>query len=526
MSIGFIGSLDSLSARKNEGTKTSGESPRNFLSPPATSQAIESKSKPHLLLLAGIDDSNEALCRRPRPSESAIGRRRQARLHVQGRAPAARGGRRRAAPSRPRSPPPIPNPPPPPPSDSSHRRDHDHDRDRDRDRDRDCRVRNRERERDKELDAVREQYLEPKKRVIKPCEKFRFSFEWENTEDTFRDINALYQNPHEARLLFGRGFITGSYRREQKKQAALVEQAVGVGHVSGRHQRKQDPREEAILAGEAGGEEKGVALFEVGGVGVGSGVGSYECREAGFGGRGGGRLCACASDEEGAASGRSDRARNHGVGPSHRNVDLAGCESSKRDAETNRRGRREAGVRFFILLQLHGLCWLSIAGIFPTHPDGFRGGSSSRILIDSGSFLCLAFILAGELLVGYRKLKRRRLPWDRVAFIGRRKKEYFFPTRTGKGEARDSWTLLDQGVTHVTEADTGTLAFEQGWGGSNRPDTLYSHLSTTANDVLRSQEMHPSRIPPHLCIIVSLRSPSHRAARSECRKTVAVDLTP
>ncbi|URE48176.1 hypothetical protein MUK42_15405 [Musa troglodytarum] len=433
MSIGFIGSLDSLSvalwpmsgsnptrlstgntypadcngrarsdfvnsseARKNEGTKTSGESPRNFLSPPATSQAIESKSKPHLLLLAGIDDSNEALCRRPRPSESAIGRRRQARLHVQGRAPAARGGRRRAAPSRPRSPPPIPNPPPPPPSDSSHRRDHDHDRDRDRDRDRDCRVRNRERERDKELDAVREQYLEPKKRVIKPCEKFRFSFEWENTEDTFRDINALYQNPHEARLLFGRGFITGSYRREQKKQAALVEQAVGVGHVSGRHQRKQDPREEAILAGEAGGEEKGVALFEVGGVGVGSGVGSYECREAGFGGRGGGRLCACASDEEGAASGRSDRARNHGVGPSHRNVDLAGCESSKRDAETNRRGRREAGVRFFILLQLHGLCWLSIAGIFPTHPDGFRGGSSSRILIDSGSFLCLAFILAGE----------------------------------------------------------------------------------------------------------------------------------
>ncbi|CAL9199277.1 unnamed protein product [Musa hybrid cultivar] len=28
----------------------------------------------------------------------------------------------------------------------------------------------------------------------------------------------------------------------------------------------------------------------------------------------------------------------------------------------------------------------------------------------------------------------------------------------GKGEARDSWTLLDQGVIHVTEADTGTLS--------------------------------------------------------------------
>lgn len=182
--------------------------------------------------------------------------------------------------------------------------------------------------------------------MIKPSEKFRFSFEWENTEATFRDINALYQIPHEARLLFGCGFIAGSDQREQKKQAALheketreeirrkegveeppaaanlydtfdmrverhwsekkieemtkrdwrvfmilcgafnvapeegvpeedaglvhiVEQAAGVGHVSGRHQRKQDPGEEAVLAGEAGGEEKGVAVFEVGGVGVG-----------------------------------------------------------------------------------------------------------------------------------------------------------------------------------------------------------------------------------------------------------------
>lgn len=326
-----------LQARKIERTKTSVESPRNSLSPPATSQAIESKSKPHLLLLlAGIDDSNEALRRRPRPSEAAIGRRRQARLHVQGRAPAPRGGRRRAPPSCPRS--------PPQPSDSSHRRDHDRDCDR--------RVRNRERERDKELGTIREQYLgskKPKKqRVIKPSEKFRFSFEWENTEATFRDINALYQNPHEARVLSGRGFIAGSDQREQKKPAALheketreeirrkegveerpeeaaadlydifdmrverhwsekkieemtkrdwrvfmilsgafnvapeggvpeedaglvhiVEQAAGVGHVSGRHQRKQDPGEEAVLAGEAGGEEKGVALFEVGGVGVG-----------------------------------------------------------------------------------------------------------------------------------------------------------------------------------------------------------------------------------------------------------------
>ncbi|CAI6009027.1 unnamed protein product, partial [Closterium sp. NIES-65] len=70
------------------------------------------------------------------------------------------------------------------------------------------------------------QYLglrKPKKRVIKPSEKFRFSFDWENTEDTSRDLNPLYQNPHEAQLLFGRGFRAGVDRREQKKLAAKNE---------------------------------------------------------------------------------------------------------------------------------------------------------------------------------------------------------------------------------------------------------------------------------------------------------------
>jgi ATP-dependent RNA helicase DDX23/PRP28 len=64
---------------------------------------------------------------------------------------------------------------------------------------------------------------ESKKRVIKPSEKFRFSFGWENTEDTSRDMNTLYQSPHEVRLLFGRGFLAGIDRREQKKAAAAHE---------------------------------------------------------------------------------------------------------------------------------------------------------------------------------------------------------------------------------------------------------------------------------------------------------------
>ncbi|KAG2535853.1 DEAD-box ATP-dependent RNA helicase 21 [Panicum virgatum] len=116
--------------------------------------------------------------------------------------------------------------------DRERERERERDRDRDRERgDRGDRERDRlekmaEREREKELDAIKEQYLgskKPKKRVIKPSEKFRFSFDWENTEDTSRDMNTLYQSPHEARLLFGRGFLAGIDRREQKKAAAAHE---------------------------------------------------------------------------------------------------------------------------------------------------------------------------------------------------------------------------------------------------------------------------------------------------------------
>ncbi|CAM6029045.1 unnamed protein product [Sphagnum balticum] len=106
---------------------------------------------------------------------------------------------------------------------------------RERDREREEEAKNRERERlekqmmrehEKELEAIKEQYLgakKLKKRVVKPSEKFRFSFDWENTEDTSRDMNPIYQNPHEAQLLFGRGFRAGMDRREQKKLAAKNE---------------------------------------------------------------------------------------------------------------------------------------------------------------------------------------------------------------------------------------------------------------------------------------------------------------
>ena len=59
-----------------------------------------------------------------------------------------------------------------------------------------------------------------RKKILKPSEKFRFNFDWEAHDDTSRDLNPLYNNTHEAALLFGRGLRAGVDRREQMKAAA------------------------------------------------------------------------------------------------------------------------------------------------------------------------------------------------------------------------------------------------------------------------------------------------------------------
>lgn len=59
-----------------------------------------------------------------------------------------------------------------------------------------------------------------RKKILKPSEKFRFNFDWEANDDTSRDLNPLYNNTHEAALLFGRGLRAGVDRREQMKAAA------------------------------------------------------------------------------------------------------------------------------------------------------------------------------------------------------------------------------------------------------------------------------------------------------------------
>lgn len=80
-----------------------------------------------------------------------------------------------------------------------------------------------DREREKEKELIKQQYLgadKVRKKILKPSEKFRFNFDWEANDDTSRDLNPLYNNTHEAALLFGRGLRAGVDRREQMKAAA------------------------------------------------------------------------------------------------------------------------------------------------------------------------------------------------------------------------------------------------------------------------------------------------------------------
>lgn len=91
--------------------------------------------------------------------------------------------------------------------------------------------------------------------MLKPSEKFRFSFDWEATEDTSRDINPLYEKTVETQLLFGRGMRAGidrvvqvkeghKYLKEVQKQAEKAK-LEALGQSSGdRSRRKSETQEE------------------------------------------------------------------------------------------------------------------------------------------------------------------------------------------------------------------------------------------------------------------------------------------
>ena len=76
---------------------------------------------------------------------------------------------------------------------------------------------------EKEVELIKGKYLgtiKDKRRVIKPSDKFRqvFEFEWDASEDTSRDINPLYAQRYEPKLLFGKGYMGGVDQEEQRRR--------------------------------------------------------------------------------------------------------------------------------------------------------------------------------------------------------------------------------------------------------------------------------------------------------------------
>eukprot|EP00198_Chlamydomonas_reinhardtii_P003620 XP_001692956.1 pre-mRNA-splicing ATP-dependent RNA helicase [Chlamydomonas reinhardtii] len=103
---------------------------------------------------------------------------------------------------------------------------------------------------------IKQQYLgmeKLKKRVLRPSEKFKFNFDWDSKDDTSRDLNPLYNNLHEAALMFGRGMRAGIDRREQKKVAAALETEIlrktrMAAGIEDTHETREHDRERKRLA--------------------------------------------------------------------------------------------------------------------------------------------------------------------------------------------------------------------------------------------------------------------------------------
>lgn len=72
----------------------------------------------------------------------------------------------------------------------------------------------------KELEQMKLAYLgqkKEKKKIIKPSEKFKFVFDWDEDEDTSKDLNPLYSAKPDIRPQFGRGLFAGIDPTEQLK---------------------------------------------------------------------------------------------------------------------------------------------------------------------------------------------------------------------------------------------------------------------------------------------------------------------
>lgn len=87
----------------------------------------------------------------------------------------------------------------------------------------------REKEEQREKELIKQDYLgkkRVKKVVIPPSQKFKFSFDWEACEDTSVEHNGLYNARHKISMQYGRGFMAGIDRREQRKHNQFYDELI------------------------------------------------------------------------------------------------------------------------------------------------------------------------------------------------------------------------------------------------------------------------------------------------------------
>eukprot|EP01083_Nonionella_stella_P031953 87453_1 len=80
---------------------------------------------------------------------------------------------------------------------------------------------------EKSLQLIKDMYLgkkQKKKKIIPPSQKFKFSFDWEATDDTTETINPLYSKRHQVSFQFGRGYVAGIDREAQKKDSTVYQE--------------------------------------------------------------------------------------------------------------------------------------------------------------------------------------------------------------------------------------------------------------------------------------------------------------
>ena len=95
--------------------------------------------------------------------------------------------------------------------------------------------------------------------------RYKFNFDWSSADDTSTDPYALYEKRHESALLYGRGFVGGVDRREQREKNAEIEQHAAqlrkeTGRMVEEKEGKEKQEERKASVKEEGEEEEEVKM--------------------------------------------------------------------------------------------------------------------------------------------------------------------------------------------------------------------------------------------------------------------------